>query len=150
MNPTTALLDALATMLATDPATLAHATNPCKVHLAKNAFNSTPTTVLADLVEADFDGYAALAAGLGAQQMFVDPTSGQRVVQMQEPAGGWHWETTGTTALPQTIFGAYLTNTAGTVLYGTHRFPDGVTLNGNNEAVDWAQARFTFAIAALL
>ena len=142
MIPTNVLLDAIATRIASDAGTLAHATDGVLLHLAKAVFNPGPTLVVGDFTEADFDGYAALEAGAGAQQFFVDPISTERTIQVLEPAGGWHFETTGVTNLPQTIRGAYLTNNAGTVLYGSVLFDDPVVLTAANEAVDVSNVRF--------
>lgn len=149
MIPTSTLLDAIVTRIAADAGTLAHATDGVNLHLAKNSFTPSPDIALVDLDEADFDGYAIVEAGPGAQQWFVDPTTGQRVVQILEPAGGWHFETTGITGLPMTIYGAYLTNNANTVLYGTMRFADPIVLGGNNEAVDVGNVRLTITNEAI-
>jgi hypothetical protein len=140
---TNALLDAMADLLAADPATLAPAAGGCKLHLVQNNFTPSSSTLITDLVLATFDGYAALLAAVGAQQVFTDPVTGDRIIQMVEPLGGWHWETTGTTNLPQTIFGYALTNNAATVLYGTGRFGTPQTLTAAAQGVDIDQARFT-------
>lgn len=144
MQPSNVILDRIAALLATDATTLAHATTPVKVHLALNAFTPGPALVIADFTPATFDGYAPIDGEVGPQQEFVDPVSGQRVVQLIEPLAGWHWETSGVTALPQTVYGFYVANNAGTVLYGCARLPVPVPLTAAGQAVDIAQVRFNF------
>lgn len=150
MTPTDFLLDRLATLLATDTSTLAPAANGVKIHLSKSAFTPSPGLTLAGLTEANFDGYAALVAGAGAQQDFRDPVTGFRVVQLLEPVGGWTWETTGTTSLPMTIYGWYVTNNAGTELYGSQLLPAPVTLSASGQGVAIGNIRFTMPPGALV
>ncbi len=138
-------LDAIAALIGADTGKLAEATPFVALHLAKAAFTEDVNMVVGDLVEADFDGYAAIHAASAATQVFVDPLEGLWTLQVREPAGGWHWVTSGTTtALPQTIFGAYLTNAAGTVLLGVRRFTatEEVLLQALGQGVDVDQARF--------
>lgn len=142
--PSNAILDQITALLAADATTLAPAANGCKCHLAKQAFTPGPNLLIGDLVEADFDGYAALTAGLNAQQDFTDPVSGLRVVQILEPAGGWHFEVTGVTNLPQTIYGYYFTNNAGAVLYASALIIPAVNLTGVGQGIDLPNLRFTF------
>lgn len=144
MQPTDLILDRIAELLAEDTTTLAPAALACEVHLAMNAFSPGTGTVLADLTEADFDGATEIDAGVGPQQNFIDPTTGRRVIQLLEPAGGWHWITTGVTNLPQTIYGYYVTNNGGTILYGCALLPAPVLLTGVGQAIDLPQVRFTF------
>jgi len=143
MEATTVILDRLAQLLATDAVTLAPVTDGVVVHLIKEGFTPAPTTVLADLVECDFDGYTPLEAGAGAQQAFTDAGSGNRVVQLLEPVGGWHSETTGLTNLPQTVVGYCVTNNAGTVTYGSALLDQSVSLLGINDGIDIPNVRFT-------
>jgi hypothetical protein len=36
----------------------------------------------------------ALLQTAAATEVFMDPASGNQVIQVSEPAGGWHWATT--------------------------------------------------------
>jgi len=144
MIPTNTILDRLATLLATDATTLAHATLAVHVHLFVNTATPGPGSVVGDFTEATFDGYAPLDADVGPQQEFVDPITGNRVVQLIEPLGGWHWETTGVTDLPQTVYGFFVTDNADTVLYGAARLDDPFPLTASGQAVDVDQVRFDF------
>jgi len=144
MTPSNAILDAIANLFANDPATIAPVALAVHVHLAKAAFTPTPSLDIASLVEASFDGGSPLSAGVGPQQEFLDPASGQRIVQLLEPSGGWHWVTTGITDLPQTIFGWYATDNTDAVLYGSGLLAIPVVLNAIGQGIDIPQIRYTF------
>lgn len=144
MQPTNVILDAIANLLAADPTTLAPVANALHVHLAIAAFTPGPTLSVGDFTEATFTGGAALPAGVGACQEFTDPVTGQRIVQLNEPAGGWHWHCTAGTGLPQTVYGYYVTDHADAVLYGCARLPANVTITASGQGLDVDQVRFTF------
>lgn len=142
MMPSKALEAAIAAAIAADTATLAEATPFVSVLLIKAAFTPSPELVIGDLSEANFDGYATLHAASAATQVFTDPETGERIIQVREPAGGWHWETTGTTGLPQSIHGFALAKADKSVLYGTEAFDEPIVLNGTDQGVDVDQVRF--------
>lgn len=137
-------IDTIAPLLGADTGVLAEATPFVQVFLIKEAFTEDVALVMGDLVEADFDGYAALHAASAATQVFIDPVTGKWTLQVREPAGGWHWATSGLTNLPQTIYGFGLADAAGTVLWGVHRFAsdEEVLLQIVGQGVDVANARF--------
>jgi hypothetical protein len=142
--PTTAVLQQIADLLAADATTLAPAADACHVHLAMAPFTPSADLLLAGLTEADFDGHTALNAGIGPQESYTDPVTGLRIVQLLEPAGGWHWVTSGVTNLPETIYGYYVTDNANAVLYGSALLPTPVTLNAVGQGIDLPYVRLTF------
>lgn len=144
MVPANAILDQIVTLLAADGTTIAPAALACKVHLAKAPFTPTPALLLAGVVEATFDGHTAKNAGIGPQTVFLDPITGHRVIQVLEPAGGWTWVSTGTTDLPQVIYGWYVTDNGVTVLYGAGLLPAPVTISGVGQAITLPWIRFNF------
>lgn len=144
MIPAQNIIDRMVTLLASDTTTFAPAANAVKIHLAQAAFTPAPTLIVGSFTEATFTGYAALLAGLNTQQTFFDGSSGLKVLQLLEPAGGWHWATTAATGLPQTIFGYYATDNATATVYGSALLTTPVVLTGTGQAVDVAQVRFTF------
>ncbi len=150
MQPTNAILNAMATLLAGDPNTLGETVGGVKIRLATNAFNPTPDNVIADFTEANFAGYAALLAALGPQQVFFDPTIGAKIIQMVEPLGGWNWVTTGAANLPQSIFGVFMTNNANTVVLGSYRFQAPYVLTGPGQGFNIPQMRFLLSTNALV
>jgi hypothetical protein len=148
MIPTQVILNALQTLLASDTTTLAAAT-ALNVHLIKAPFAPGPTTDFTTLIEADFAGYAAIGAGTGVQQMYRDPVTAELVVQMKEPAGGWHWQATGGTHLPQTIYGWVLTDHTNAVTYASELFTDPITMQASGDGVDVDQVKMSFALEPL-
>lgn len=135
MIPTLAIREKAMQLLAADTATLAQAADPNHVVLVKNEFTPGEGAVIGDLTLADFDGSAALECGLGTQPEGLDPANADALITFVPPAGGWRWETTGVTNLPQTIYGFALTNEAETTLFACARLPTPITLTAVNQVV---------------
>jgi len=149
MLGTQALVNRLGILLGADTVSLAEPTTFVKVHLAKEAFTPSLALDVADLTEADFTGYAAKAASDAATQVFFDPETSEQIMQVKEPAGGWHWVTGGGFVGPQTIYGYYLTDTAGTTLWASELLETPVVLNTAGQGVDVDQVRVTLPITPL-
>lgn len=149
-QPTQTLLNRLNALLAADTTTLAPAAGGVKVHLAQNSFAPSLSLGLASLTEASFTGYAALLAAVGTQQSFQDPTTGNGIVQLIEPLGGWHWASSAATGLPQTIYGFYVTDNGTATLYGAALFSSPVTLTAQGQGIDVAQVRFAVIPTAMI
>jgi len=145
--PSQFIIDRVRALLAGDTTTLAAAA-AMKVRLAQAAFVPGPTLTIASFTIATFTGYADLLAGIGTAQQFNDPGGG-RVAQLLEPAGGWHWQATAGTGLPQTIYGYYVVDNGATQLYGSALFTTPVVLSGTGDAVDIPQIRITLPAGAL-
>jgi hypothetical protein len=145
MTPTKILTDTLAELLAGDVAYLAAAAAK-HVHLIAEPFSPGPELDFTTLTEATFAGSAALIAAAGAQQAFTDPLTAQRVTQLIEPLGGWHWECTADPALPETIYGVILTDLADLVTLGGQLFDAPITIGEAGQAIDVDQVRFTFPV----
>lgn len=137
-----AWLDTIGTLMGADTAWLADATPFVEVHLAQNAFTPGPTLALGDLTEATFTGATALHAASAATQVFKDPANGNQIMQVREPAGGWHWVTTDAVNLPQTIYGYYLTTGDGDPLIAAALFDTPIVLSATGQAIDIGQVRF--------
>lgn len=135
MLPTTALFRKFADLVAAEVATLAPATGN-KVALIKAEFTPAKTLVMADLTLADFDGSTPIVCGTGTQPTGDDPGSGDRKIDILPPAGGWRWETTGTTNLPQTIHGFCLMDNAGTTLLGTELLDEPIVLSAADQVLE--------------
>jgi len=148
MLATKALVDRMATLLAADVTTLAEVAL-IELHLSKTAFTPGPIMVPGDFTEADFDGYAPIPVASAVAQVFNDPVTGDRIIQLNEPAGGWSFETTGVTNLPQTIFGAFLTDAAGAVVHGCERLPADIELTATDQGFSLPNIRFRLNQSAL-
>src|SRR6266404_3262845 len=98
--------------VASDTTALANILNadvPGHVVLFKAPFTPMPDLdpVAMLLTQADFDGYVAngISSATGTQNTALDPLTSDYLLQLKLPVGGFRWETTGTTNLPQTIYG---------------------------------------------
>lgn len=144
MQPGSALANKVVNLVAGDVGSLGAAT-AVKLHLASAAFVPSLTTTVAGLTEATFAGYAAIAAGAtGLQQNFFDPATGNGIVEIIPPLGGWHWVTASATGLPQTLYGSYLTDNGNVQLWGSQLFQTPIVLTASGQGVDVVNARFTF------
>lgn len=110
MTPTLALREKAMQLLAADAATLAPATDANVIALVKAAFTPSEQLAAGDLDLADFDGSDPLEGVTGTQPESLDPQTNDSLVDISPPAGGYRWETTGITNLPQTIYGFALFN----------------------------------------
>ncbi len=150
MQPTQAFLNTILPLLGADTTWLAEATPFIELHLAQNDFTPGLGMVLADLVECDFTGYAPIHAASALLQVFFDPTTNMEVIQVREPAGGWHYACTGTPTVAQQVTGFYLTDSAGTKLIAAERLPETITITTIAQAVDIESARFQLSLDALV
>lgn len=140
MQATLALREKAAQLLAADATTLAQPTDLNKMILIMAEFNALESTVIGDLTPADFDGSAALLQVTGTQPEGLDPNNTDAIITLKPPAGGWRWETTGITNLPQTIYGFALINDAETTLFCSEKLPTPITLTGVNQVIDIGSA----------
>jgi len=140
MVPIAALRLAALELLGADSATL----NPgvgdeVEIMLVQNDFAPAESIILADVTLANFDGSTAISAGAGAQPVLADPGTNDAIMDIKMPAGGYRWETTGMTHLPQTIYGYVLLDSAHTVVYAAQRFVSPITLTAINQRIDIGQ-----------
>lgn len=149
MIPSAVLNDALQDLLAADTATLAPAVNANKVHLSMTTFLPGQERVVGDFTEATFTGATALLAGTGTQQTFLNPLNGERIIQLKEPAGGWHWQASDAVNLPQTIYGYWVTDNTSADLLGCELLPEPITLNNAGDAVDLPNIRMQFKASSI-
>jgi hypothetical protein len=145
MVGTKVLLTQLSGLLGADTTTIAGA---LKAGLYINEVNPTINSVAADFDPATFDGSTTIAVTAATRPDNYDPATADRIITITPPAGGFLWSTSGTTNLPQTIYGAYIGTAAvpsGT-LYGAVQFDPPVTLTDVDQQV--AVAQMTFRLLA--
>lgn len=136
MQSTAALRIAMLDLLAADATTLAPAMDGNKVALVKAPFSPSENTVIGDLTLADFVGSTPLVCGTGTQPTGLDPFTNDNLCDIKSPAGGFRWETTDVTNLPQTIYGfALLSNDLSTLL-ACAVFTTPIVLTAVNQVVD--------------
>lgn len=135
MIPTKVLADQLATLLATDSGSIAHATNAVKVGLITAPFVPANGLVVADLTISAVTGLTPLSGVAGNQVESIDPVTAERFVEIKAPAGGFRWETPGGFTGPVTVYGFALLDSTAAVLYGTQAVQDPVVLTAPNQAI---------------
>jgi hypothetical protein len=135
MQATLALREKMAQLLAADATTLAPAADANVIALVIAPFTPTEALVFADLTLADFDGSTPLAVGLGTQAEGLDPLSGDAIISLKDPVGGWRWETTGVTNLPQTVWGYALLNDGLDTVFAAERLITPIPLTAVNQVI---------------
>lgn len=147
MLPVTSIRQAIADLLAADTTTFAQAVTAVKLALVKNDFTEDENLVMGDFTKADFDGYADIAGVLGAQQVGIDPNTNEFVLTIKEPAGGWRWECTGGTGLPQSIYGFICFAPGGSgVLLCMKRFDEAIAITASGQYIDIGNAEVRFVL----
>jgi len=136
-----ALRMAAMTRLASDTATLAPAADPNHLCLVMSEFTPSEDLVVADVDLATFDGGDPIEVELGTQPSGFEPGTDDSSIDISPPVGGFRWETTGITNLPQTIYGYVLTNEAETTILASAIFDTPFVLTGVNQVVDGVTAR---------
>jgi len=139
MLPTQALLNNIATQAVAAGGELS--STDAIVRLAKNSFTPGLGLLATDIDTADFDGYADKAADPGLWA--IDPATGNIVFYATEPAGGFVWETTGVTNLPQTIFGWVWMQTDSDTIFAGALFDTPIVLTASNQLVEVSFNRIT-------
>lgn len=103
-------------LLAADATTLAPAVNANEVMLVANNVAIDENKVIGDLTAATFTGSANIVGVAGAQLAGIDPATGDQLIQIKAPAGGWRWECTVAPGAPETIYALALVTTGGAAL----------------------------------
>lgn len=149
MQSTAALRDQAAKLLAADTTTLAQAADANVMVLLKADFAPGENLPFGSLLAADFDGSTPLACGLAAQPEALDPTTGDSRITLKSPVGGWRWQTTGITNLPQTIYGYALMNKNKDAYFGAEKLPVPVTLAAADQVVEFGPVDFTLLAGSI-
>lgn len=149
MLPVKSLRTALGDLLAAQVASLAPvAAN--KIALISEAFVPGENLVYGDLVFATFTGSAPKGGAAGAQQVGIDPTTGDQKITILAPIGGWRWECTADPTPAQTIWGFALVNDGEDALLGTELLPTPVVIQAATEFLDLGSVEITFVLQPMM
>lgn len=145
MLPMQALRLKLGTLLAADATTLAN-TSANLMALIMAPFSLGETLTIADLTLATFATSTPIAGNGAAQGAGIDPASGQQIITILTPLGGWRWVVTAGTSLPQTIYGFALTDSTGATLLAAGQLPTPIALTRVGDVVDLGAVDITFVL----
>lgn len=143
MEPTTPIVTAMLTLLASDPATLAPllaADN--KMRLITADFTPGRSLVVGDLAFATWAGSAQINVTPGAQQVGYDTLRNQWFIEIVSPVGGWRWESTGAVDPAVNNYGIALVDHTGATVWGTMKFPTPVRVSDIADTVEAGIVRF--------
>lgn len=136
MTPTTVLTQAMLDLLAADGATLSPAAGAeLQVKLVASAFTPNFNLLPADITLATFTGSTPIAITAGDQEVGYDPTEGEEFIQFIPPEGGWYWEATAPVPDGERIYGAVVTNFAGTTIYASMLLSPSVLVMNTGDSV---------------
>jgi len=135
MLPMKALRLKFGELLAADATTLAQVADANVIALVISDFNLNEDLVVGDLTLADFTGSTPLVGGLGTQPVGIDPLTGEQIITLEDPAGGWRWECTAAPDEPQTVFGYVLLNDAMDAVFGATKLENAITVSESGHEV---------------
>jgi len=120
-----------------------------KVVPLKAAYTPGLTLLFAGITPSDFDGSTAIVQD-DEPVVYTDPGTGDYIVNLVEPAGGWQWEVSGVTNLPQQVFGYGLLNAAGNALVAvTPPLAAPITLNAVGQGIDAGSLTFRIPLGVI-
>lgn len=134
--PMVAVRKQIGSLLAADPTTLAPAGSANKIALIMAPFTLTEDLVVGDLTLATFATSTPIAGATGAQGVSLDPATGDQVITVLDPVGGYRYVVTATTNLPQAIYGCALLDTTLANLLAVALFATPVNLTTVGQAID--------------
>ncbi len=143
MLPTLAVRLQLGNLLAADTTTLAPAASANKIALIKEPFNYDENQTASSLTFADFTGATPIAGETGSQATGIDPTTLDQIITILDPVGGYRWITGDAVNLPQTIYGAALTDNAGTTLLALLQLNPPILLQEAGQQIDLGTVTMT-------
>lgn len=136
----------IGTLLAADAGSFAPAALANKMALIKAPFAESENLPIGDISLADFDGSTPIDGTLGAQQVAIDPDTGQQRITIKDPLGGYRWVTSGLTNLPETIYGYVLLKNDLSDWIAIKRFDQPVTLTEVGQEIRVPVAEIDFLL----
>jgi len=134
---------ALGDLLAADTSTLAPATAN-KIALIIADFTPDENLTVGDLTLATFTGSTPKAGAAGAQQVGINPLTGDQVITILTPAGGWRWECSSAPVTPEVVFGYALLDTTLATLIAVEKLTTSVSIANVGDFIDLGAVIMTF------
>lgn len=134
MKMVNGLIDTIGPLLAADTSSLAPvAAN--KVALIVENFTPDMDAAFGDFVLGSTTGLTPILGVAGTQLESRDPLTGEVVVEIKTPAGGFRWETPVGFTGPITVFGFLLIDNGAINWLGAHKLTDPIVLDGPNQQI---------------
>jgi len=150
MYPMRLLSDEIGELLAVNPPLFQAVTAQNLIRLIIAPFALEQGLVPADLTFADFDGSTAKnIIGDVDMQVGIDPITGEQIITIPEPVGGWRWEVTGVTNLPQTVYGYALLTLASADVIAVAQLPVPIPLTIVGHEVNLGTVEFRVNVVPL-
>ena len=134
MKTTRTITDPIATGLAEDVSFLAAASSN-RVGLIVANFDPSIDLIFTDLTISVATGLTPINVTPGNQLESRDPVTGELIVTLRAPTGGWRWETPVGFVGPVTVYGFSLTDNSGVVLMATHKLANSIILTDPNQTI---------------
>jgi len=150
MIPSRFLLANLFTAMAAETVSLNLAANFSKIALILNDFSPSDSLNILDLTLGAADGLAPKLLTTGAQESSEDPLTGDRLVELKAPAGGWRFEATGDFDPPKVVYGYCLVNNDADIVLAVHKFEEEITLTLSGQAIDLGNVNFRLPAGSIL
>jgi len=125
----------LGELLADDLDTWLDITGLPSVILVSEDFVPSDALLIGDLTAATFTGSTPLT-GSATQEAGIDPATGEQVVSLITPLGGWRWECTAAPASPQTIYGYGVRQGTSNILLATGKLLVPITITDVGDFID--------------
>jgi len=148
MLPMKALRIALGDLLAANVATLAAATAN-KIALIIAPFGLNENYTLADLTLATFTGSTPKSGASGAQQVGIDPVTGEQKITILAPVGGWRWECSVTPGAAETVYGYCLLDDTLSDVLGLAELGNPVVIAEATQFLDLGAVEITFVLTPM-
>lgn len=141
MLPIIAVRVSVGTLVAADPTYLNQATNANLVALVVSPFVPSETLLVASLTFATWPGYVDVNCPFGPALVGVNPATLQQEITIPDPINGYRYVVTGTTGLPQTVYGFALCTKAKAILLASELLPVPLPIQDVGQVIDLGQIR---------
>jgi len=133
-------LDKAIAVIAADTTTFANS-DRIQVQLIASPFTEVVDLDMGTLVNPTNSGISGRKEGSGAGDVTIDPISGERLIDVPAPAGGWRWETTSVFAGNETIYGYAICIGDGGNPLAVEHFDEPIEVTAAGQVIDIARVR---------
>lgn len=149
MLPMLAVREQLGILLAADATTLAPGTNANKLALIVAPFTPSENLTASGLTLGASHGLTPITGVTGAQSVGIDPVTGEQVIYIKSPAGGYQWVSSGSFPPPITLYGIALLDTTLATLIAVEAFTTAISVSAAGQIVDVDPVTLTFVLTPM-